>query len=51
MKGNKYTKTGLWMVHITNKINSGLQAHFMSNIGRNVTNNGVNQQVNDKITT
>ena len=51
MKGNNYSKTGLWMVPITKRTNSDQQTHFMSKIGPIITNIGVNQQVNDRIIT
>ena len=39
------------MVPITNKAKSDKQAQFIGEIGPNVTNDGVNQQVNDRVTT
>ena len=38
------------MVPVTNKASSNKQVHFMDKNGPNVTNIGVNQQVNDRIT-
>ena len=50
IKDNNCSETGLWVVTITNKINSDQQAYLtMSKNGPTVTNVSVNQQVNDRI--